>query len=49
MAGIDAPTLLAFTAGIVGTVAAFGAKYLFDYRLARQKLELLTRATGVCH
>ena len=45
MAGIDAPTLLAFTAGIVGTVAAFGAKYLFDYRLARQKLELDERSS----
>ena len=44
MAGIDAPTLLAFAAGISGTVAAFGAKYLFDYRLAKRKLELHERS-----
>jgi hypothetical protein len=44
VAGIDAPALLAFAAGIVGTVAAFGAKYLFDYRLAMRQLELDERS-----
>jgi len=39
VAGIDASTLLAFAAGIAGTVSAFGDKYLFDYRLAKRQLE----------
>lgn len=45
MAGIDAPALLAFVAGIAGTVSAFGAKYLFDYRLAKRQLELDERSS----
>jgi hypothetical protein len=44
MASIDAPTLLGFAAGIAGTVAAFGAKYAFDFRLAKRRLELDERA-----
>jgi hypothetical protein len=44
MAGVDAPTLLAFVAGVGGTVAAFGAKYAFDFRLAKRRLELDERA-----
>lgn len=45
MANIEAPALLAFVAGIVGTVSAFGAKYLFDYRLAKRQLELDERSS----
>lgn len=45
MAGIDAPALLAFAAGIVGTVAAFAAKYLFDYRLTKRQLEIDERSS----
>jgi hypothetical protein len=37
-------TLLAFVAGVGGTVAAFGAKYAFDFRLAKRRLELDERA-----
>jgi hypothetical protein len=44
VASIDAPALLAFVAGITGTVAAFGAKYLFDYRLAKRQLEFDERS-----
>jgi hypothetical protein len=44
VASIDAPALLAFAAGITGTVAAFGAKYLFDYRLAKRQLEFDERS-----
>jgi hypothetical protein len=40
MSGLDAPALLGFAAGIIGTVAAFGAKYAFDFRLAKRRLEL---------
>jgi hypothetical protein len=44
MAEVDAPTLLAFAAGVGGTVAALGAKYAFDFRLAKRRLELDERA-----
>ena len=45
MAGIEAPALLAFGAGIIGTVSAFAAKYLFDYRFSVRRLELDERAS----
>ena len=45
MAGIDAPALFAFAAGIAGTVAAFAAKYLFDYRVTKRQLELEERSS----
>jgi hypothetical protein len=44
VAGIDAPALLAFAAGITGTVAAFWAKYFFDYRVATRQLEFDERS-----
>jgi hypothetical protein len=45
VADIDASALLAFVVGIAGTASAFGAKYLFDYRLAKKRLELEERSS----
>jgi hypothetical protein len=44
MATIDAQAILGLAVGIAGTVSAFGAKYAFDFRLARRRLELDERA-----
>ena len=44
MASVDAPTILAFAAGVSGTIAAFAAKYAFDFRIARKRLEIDERA-----
>jgi hypothetical protein len=39
-----APAILGFAAGIAGTVSAFAAKYAFDFRLGKRRLELDERA-----
>ena len=41
---IDAQAVVGFAIGIAGTVSAFGAKYAFDFRLTKRRLELDERA-----
>jgi hypothetical protein len=41
---IDAQAVVGFAVGIAGTVSAFGAKYAFDFRLGKRRLELDERA-----
>jgi hypothetical protein len=40
MATVDAATLLGVAVGVTGTVVGFAAKYAFDFRLAKRRLEL---------